>query len=518
MASLLVQAVEQLASTKNNVGRYIGCRYYYNRSQPYSSINPYYNWIENRTTATSSSSNRSRLRLLQRRCFALPAAIEKRVSAMDEKYQQIINSFSSSSSTSGGTTSSRPIEYKEEVSTLARLSNLYRTLQNLEEEKVAIQDLLQEAIANSSKTTITTTTPQNSSDHTILQEDANWELQEECRAEITRLEESVQHVEQRIIHYLLPKDNDDISADAILEIRSGAGGDEASLFAAELLSTYQRIASAKRWSCEVLAIQSTDIGGVREVSLSISSPSGGSGHSKQYFSNTIEDHHDTTTDPHQRQQEDEEDNLLGPYGYFKWESGVHRVQRVPVNDVKLQTSTASVAVLPILAQSTQTVLIPPSDLKIETMRASGAGGQHVNTTESAVRITHIPTGITATIQDERSQHRNRAKALKIIQGRVAQQLKAEELAKRGDHKRSLMGGGMRSERIRTYNFPQDRITDHRVGITVHGIESRLSSSSSATNTNSNNESSNSLVATFAHHLRDAWRKELLSELLESDET
>jgi peptide chain release factor 1 len=508
---VLIQALEQLSNPnlyKTNIGRYVWCKYNSrSQSQLRYVVHPYCDWIENRTPLSSSS---SRL-FVQRRYLALPAAIDKRVSAMDEKYQQILNSFSSSSSSTS--TSSRSMEYKEEVSTLARLSKLYRKLKSLEEEKEAIQDLLEETEANSCKIT--------STDRNV-QDDAALELQEECRAELSRLEQSVQHVGQSIINCLLPKDIDDVSADAILEIRSGAGGDEASLFAAELLSTYQRIASAKGWSCEILATQSTDIGGVREVSLSISSPSGGSGN-KHYFISTTEDPYDDSTDP-QRQQEQEEDSLLGPYGYFKWESGVHRVQRVPVNDVKLQTSTASVAVLPILTQSTQTVTIPPSDLKVETMRASGAGGQHVNTTESAVRITHIPTGITATIQDERSQHRNRAKALKLIQGRVAQQLKAEEMSKRGDHRRSLMGGGMRSERVRTYNFPQDRITDHRVGITVHGIESRLSSSSSApaTNnsnkaTNNNNDVSNSLVATFAHHLRDAWRKELLKELLESDE-
>ena len=244
------------------------------------------------------------------------------------------------------------------------------------------------------------------------------------------------------------------------------------------------------WACEMLSISKTDLGGVREASLSITA-SGSSGY--QSFSSADD-------------AINGDESSVGPYGFFKWESGVHRVQRVPINDSKIHTSTASVAVLPAHSSSNKESSIPPAELKIETMRASGAGGQHVNTTESAVRITHIPTGITATIQDERSQHKNKAKALRLIEARVADVRKAEEMAKRGEARRSLMGGGTRSERIRTYNFPQDRVTDHRVGVTVHGVEGLLSATDEG-----------SLVATFAPLLRDVWRQETLKELEEENE-
>lgn len=230
----------------------------------------------------------------------------------------------------------------------------------------------------------------------------------------------------------------------------------------------------------------TPLGGVKEAVISI-------GGSKSYGSYGTE-------------ADDFGDSIenLGPYGLFKFESGVHRVQRVPVNDVRIHTSACSVAVLPSQSQdsSDATALLPLSELKIETFRASGAGGQHVNTTDSAVRITHIPTGIVAAIQDERSQHKNKAKALKLVAARVRDRQREEEAKERGEARNSLMGGGDRSERIRTYNFPQDRVTDHRCKQSEHGIAKML------------NGGEYGLVATFAPFMRELHREELMRQLEE----
>ena len=401
-----------------------------------------------------------------KRYFALPAAINKRASSMHDRYQQILDSFSSDNNNFSNNNAN---SVGKELSSLARVSKLYKKILSLEQERASLQELLCE-----------------------VKEDDE-EMKAECTIELERLSKEIQKVENSIISSVIPKDEDDFHKDAILEIRSGAGGDEASLFSSELLAAYERIAKQRNWSCEMLHIQTTDLGGVREASLSITASSTSS---------------HWNSDDNIHEEDDDESASFGPYGFFKWESGVHRVQRVPINDAKIHTSTASVAVLPTAAESSSST-IPPAELKIETMRASGAGGQHVNTTESAVRITHIPTGITATIQDERSQHRNRAKAMRLIEARVADILKTETMSKRGEARRSLMGGGMRSERIRTYNFPQDRITDHRVGVTVHGVEGLLFGA--------NNNEDSSLVTAFSSHLQDAWRKETLTELLLEDE-
>ena len=203
--------------------------------------------------------------------------------------------------------------------------------------------------------------------------------------------------------------------------------------------------------------------------------------------------------------DDEEEDFkanLGPYGYFKYESGVHRVQRVPINDTRIHTSACSVAVLPLLQDGRNSgELLPMSELKIETMRSSVAGGQHVNTTDSAVRITHIPTGITASIQDARSQHKNKDKALKLIAARVRDKLREEEDRQRGEARSTLLGGGDRSERIRTYNYPQDRVTDHRCKHTTHGISKLLGG-----------DADDGLVSTFYPFLRDLSREEQMKDL------
>lgn len=232
----------------------------------------------------------------------------------------------------------------------------------------------------------------------------------------------------------------------------------------------------------------TDLGGIRESVLSISSRGGAA----MMFNDDDSD-------------EDDYKAGIGPYGFFKYESGVHRVQRVPVNDARIHTSACSVAVMPSVQDDKSLgEPLPMSELRIDTMRSSGAGGQHVNTTESAVRITHIPTGITASIQDERSQIKNREKALKLITARVREAQREEEDRKRGATRSSLLGGGDRSERIRTYNYPQDRVTDHRCKETTHGIAKLLQG-----------EVDDGLVSTFYPHLHEMAQEEKLKDLEQS---
>jgi peptide chain release factor 1 len=288
-------------------------------------------------------------------------------------------------------------------------------------------------------------------------------MEQECQEELDQLQEEKVALEKRFRNAILPKDENDFRSDAIVEIRAGTGGDEAAMFASELREAYEKTAKAMRWNIEILSQNRTDLGGIKETVLSISGRGGGGG-GMTYADEETED-------------DDDYKSSIGPYGLFKYESGVHRVQRVPVNDSRIHTSACSVAVLPLLQDDKNAgELLPTSELRIETMRSSGAGGQSVNTTDSAVRITHVPTGITASIQDERSQHKNKAKALKLLAARVRNfQREADEL-QRGETRSSLMGGGDRSERIRTYNYPQDRVTDHRSKHTTHGISKLLDGS------------------------------------------
>lgn len=262
----------------------------------------------------------------------------------------------------------------------------------------------------------------------------NEELKELAKEEVERLTKELEKVEKEIRILLLPKDPKD-SKNVILEIRAGVGGEEAALFVADLLHMYQKYAEEKGWKFSILSANKTGLGGYKEVIALIEGE--------------------------------------GAYSRLKFESGVHRVQRVPATEAggRIHTSTATVAVLPETDETE--IQIDPKDLKIETFRASGAGGQYVNTTETAVRITHFPTGITVSCQDERSQFQNRQKALKILYARLKdffERQKEEELAR---ERRQQVGTGERSEKIRTYNFPQNRVTDHRINLTLYRLQDVL---------------------------------------------
>lgn len=271
-------------------------------------------------------------------------------------------------------------------------------------------------------------------DKEMLENGDDKELEELAKLELAEAEEEIERVSNELKVLLLPKDPND-EKNVIIEIRGGTGGDEAALFAADLMRMYSMYAESKRWKIDILSSNPTDIGGYKEVCFSI------------------------------------EGN--GAYSRLKFESGVHRVQRVPSTESqgRIHTSAVTVAVLPEVEEVE--VDINPNDLRIDVFRAGGPGGQCVNTTDSAVRITHLPTGIVVSCQDEKSQFKNKDKAMKILRSRIYEVMEAERHKEIADERKSQIGSGDRSERIRTYNFPQGRVTDHRINLTLYKLEQIL---------------------------------------------
>jgi peptide chain release factor 1 len=261
------------------------------------------------------------------------------------------------------------------------------------------------------------------------------DMAEMAEEEITSATAELAQLEAELQRMLLPKDPDD-ARPAFIEIRAGTGGDESALFAGDLLRMYTRYADRCGWKTEIVSESQSELGGYKEVVV------------------RMEGHHNGT----------------GAYGALKFESGGHRVQRVPATETqgRIHTSACTIAVLAEQDEA-EAIKINPSDLRIDTYRASGAGGQHINKTDSAVRITHLPTGIVAECQDGRSQHSNKAQALKVLTARIHEKDRSERAAKDAAERKSLVGSGDRSDRIRTYNFPQGRLTDHRINLTLYKL-------------------------------------------------
>lgn len=268
----------------------------------------------------------------------------------------------------------------------------------------------------------------------LIKSEQDPEMKEMMSLDIASLEDQIKQLNDKLMLMLLPKDPNS-GKDIIIEIRAGTGGDEAALFAADLFRMYTRYAETKRWKVEYLEVNTNEIGGFKEVSFSIKSPEA--------------------------------------YDEFKYESGVHRVQRVPETEAQGRIHTSAVTVAVLCEAEEDELVIDPNDLKVDVYRSSGCGGQSVNTTDSAVRITHIPTGMVATCQDEKSQIKNKAKALRVLTARLLEKANSEKQAKESEIRKAQIGSGDRSERIRTYNYPQSRMTDHRIGLTLYSLEKIL---------------------------------------------
>lgn len=328
----------------------------------------------------------------------------EKLQQMEERYEEL-NRFMSDARTL-----SRPEEYRKLAIEHADLSETVRLFRRYKKVCQEIEDSRE------------------------LSESGDREMEALAREELNRLSKGKEEMEEELRSLLLPKDSMD-DKNIILEIRAGTGGEEASLFAAELFRMYTKYAENKGWRTELLSQHLTGLGGTKEVIALIEGK--------------------------------------GAYSNLKYESGIHRVQRVPVTEASGRIHTSAVTVAVLAEAEEVDVDIKPEELRIDVFRSTGPGGQSVNTTDSAVRVTHLPTGLVVTCQDEKSQHKNKAKALKVLRARLLDRLRQEQQEQRARERKQQIGSGDRSGRIRTYNFPQNRVTDHRINLTLYRLESVL---------------------------------------------